>query len=148
MIYLGIGLKSYYIPFLKIADEMYKNVVFFQNLVNFLLPRYDLSKPNTAILIMGDMQGGLGVIEFDKALVFLFGPQIGCNRVLTFKDIIERRVLGAIWTYYSKVSIPTENDVTVRIYLLPLIYFILLCIVAGKVTSLDFHVLVAYGLGD
>ena len=57
-----------------------------------------------AILLMGDMQGGVGVIEFDKALVFLFGPQIGCNRILTFKDIFERRVLGATWTYYAKVS--------------------------------------------
>ena len=66
--------------------------------------RYSPLDPNQAILIMGDTEGGVCIMEFSRATSYLFIPAVGSSNHVTFHELLEQKYDGVRTTYFPKVQ--------------------------------------------
>ena len=65
--------------------------------------------PNQAILIMGDSEGGVCIMEFSRATTYLFVPAVGSNSHVTFQELLDQKYHESVrTTYFPKVFIASQ----------------------------------------
>ncbi len=67
------------------------------------LSRYHHVDPNRAILIMGDSGGGVCVMEFNRAMAYLFIHPAGNCNLITFHSLLTQTFEGVTVSYFPKV---------------------------------------------
>ena len=78
--------------------------------------RFNPIDPNQALLVMGDTEGGVCVMEFSRAMTYLFIPAVGSNNLVTFHQLLKKKYDGVKTTYFPKVNHNFVSSIIVVLY--------------------------------